>query len=487
MKKLLAIILALMTLTSTACAEELTVLFRNDLQSIAMQAFQSAYPDVTVTKAESSAFPENASTLAGRMLTREFDCDVFAVSTWSYLPGELIDKGYVLDLSGSDVIREAVGRMHPVLQDQVTRDGKIFGFPQAVDFQPSPLLCNDEAWEELGFTEADIPQSFADFLDFLDAWVERQQTDPQDGYWVLTSMDEMNYDSAYYTGWLTNRLMENYILQKQFVGDALTFDEPELLTLLKRVRETGAAIYRIEPARNLEQDRTPLFFTDFSAVETLERWQVPLRLHREQPNVVSGSLYVVMAYAGTESPEAAVAYIESIVRNNGQLGAGLGRYYDTRLYPDAQPIVNDEQEALLRQQSNHIAMLERRLADDKTPWEEYLDLTGANDTDLWLYAHAFNAMWDDTDIDARDALERYQQLLEQIARQTYRVSPEELEVWQRFIQTMYFPGPSAFSLSTDVGWNFQKTMDQFAEGVISAEQLLQDAARIAWMVEMENQ
>lgn len=490
MKKLIAMLLVLITLTATACAEELTVYYWGDERDIDA-AFLAAHPGVTLAKSRMvGSYPWTASEMAGKMLTREFDYDVFYVGTSDHLPQDIIDKGYALDLSGSEIVREAVARMHPAIQAQAVRDGKIYALPYAVAFNPKPMVCNPEAWEALGYTEADIPQSFPEFLDFLNAWVERQRQNPQDEYWVFNSMDVTVYTSSYYTYQLTQLLMENYILQKQFAGEPLTFDEPELLALLKRVRETGAAIYSIETVKEESMGRvgTALFMTEMMGSRMdeadIERWQVPLRLNREQPVVVSGEMSLAMVYAGTDTPELAIDYIESIVQNNTDNGH---RWADSTLYTDGQPIVNEKQADDIRHWSNLIALAEHRLANDKTPYTEYMDLEGWTQQQLNNYAHNAAEAWDWSDSQTRDFLDSWHWYLDQAIKQEYLFSPEALAAWQRFIQRMYFPEPSAFSSSTDVGVNFYSLMDQFAEGTISAEQLVQEAARIAWMVEMENQ
>ena len=490
MKRILAMLLVLMTLTAAACAEELTVCYRGDPRHVDV-AFLAAHPGVSLVKSRVDVpYPTTASEMAGKMLTREFDYDVLYVRTRQYLLKDIIDKGFALDLSGSEIIRDAVARMHPTIQAQIMREGKIYAVPYSVEFSPRPMVCNPEAWEELGYTEADIPQSFPEFLDFLDAWVARQRQDPQEEYWVFNSMDVTVYTGAYYTYQLTELLMENYILQKQFAGEPLTFNEPELLALLERVRETGAAIYSIETVKEESWGRvgTALFATEmmdfYLDEEGIEHWQVPLRLNVEQPVVVSGDMDMAMVYAGSDHPELAIAYIESIIQNNTNNGI---RYADAMLYTDGQPIVYEERADLIRHWSNLIALAEHRLANDKTPYTEYLELDGWTVWEPQDYAPNAQYVWEASDRDVESALDSWRAYLEQTQRREYILSPGALAAWQRFVQTMYFPEPDAFSPATDVGWNFLTLMDQFAEGVISARQLTQEAARIAWMVEMENQ
>ena len=479
MKRMLAFLLVLMTLTASACAEELTVWVTMDMWI--QEIFQAEHPEVTLTESRMEGYPLNASEMAGKMLTREFDYDVFTAMTAYSLPQELIDKGYVLDLSGSEIIREAVSRLYPALQAQVTRDGKIYAFPNRVELDPLPQCGNPDVWAELGYTEADVPQSFGEYLDFLDAWVARQQEDPQPQYWVYNTMDELIYDEAWYTMMLTRQLMENYILQKQYAGEPLTFDEPELLALLERVRATGAAIYGIEPVKTESMGAgRPLFSRYVATAEQRAAWHVPMRLNREQPDVLCGRIDMAMVYAGTDAPELAIQYIECVVQNNED-------YLDTDIYVDAQPIVNEAQGDRIRHWSNLIALAEHRLANDRTPYTEYMDLEGWTQSELNDYASNAAEIWDWPDSTVRERADTWQWYLERAYEEEYIVSPEELAEWAQFMETMYFPGPGAFSPTTDVGVNFYSLIDQFAEGVISAGQLTQEAARIAWMVEMENQ
>ena len=490
MKRFLAMLFVLLIVTSAACAEELIACYWGDSRD-ADAAFLAAHPGVRLGQSRMEVYPFTASEMAGKMLTREFDYDVFFVETACHLPQDVIDKGYALDLSGSEIIREAVARLHPTIRSWVEQDGHIYGFPYSVEFKPTPMICNPEAWEALGYTEDDIPQSFPEFLDFLDAWVARQRQDFRSDYWVFNSMDVTAYTASWYTNKLASMLIDNYVLQKQFAEERLTFDEPELLMLMKRVQETGAAIYSIEQVKeeSLGRVMTALFTREGFGLHGIttqeqERWYVPLRLNREQPAVVTGTLDIAMVYAGTDKPELAIDYIESIIQNNTFDGV---KWDDAMLYVDGQPIINEKQAEDIRRWSNLIALGEHRLAGDQSPITEYLDLTDATEQRIADYAHTAQYLWERSEEQAQKDIDDWQWYLDEANRKEYLFSPESLAAWQRFVQTMYFPGPSPLSPDTEGGWNVTLLIRQFAAGTISAEQLLRDVARIEWMMEMENQ
>lgn len=82
------------------------------------------------------------------------------------------------DLSGSEIIRDAVSRMrHQTQRLLTTEDGGIVGLPNAHMLRP--LYWDQEAWDAAGLTSADVPQSFTELLDFLEAWAARVASSPE--------------------------------------------------------------------------------------------------------------------------------------------------------------------------------------------------------------------------------------------------------------------------------------------------------------------
>ena len=139
MKKLFALILALLTMTSTACAETLRLYLTR-----APEAFTNAHPEVKIVHQDNERDPGYYTTaeFSGPMMTREFNWDVFPIYVDRADAHLLMKKGYLLDLSDSDIIREAVARMHPAIAEQCMLDGKIYAVPEYFRESDNILMVN---------------------------------------------------------------------------------------------------------------------------------------------------------------------------------------------------------------------------------------------------------------------------------------------------------------------------------------------------------
>lgn len=125
------------------------------------------------TEAEISAVltPYLSTTeLINDLLTGGFAYDAFVISSNQFDVDTLIDKGYCAELSDKPEIAEAVGNMMPAFSGLVSRDGRVYGVPYNCRLEY--MTYSAEAWEQLGFHEADVPTSFAGFLTFLERWVD---------------------------------------------------------------------------------------------------------------------------------------------------------------------------------------------------------------------------------------------------------------------------------------------------------------------------
>lgn len=240
---LLVIILICFVIALPASADTLK-LYRIDDMNDGFRSFQAIHPDVQCSWSEQDY--SNINDLNSALLTGEFDSDVYNLNSLLFDCKQIMTKGYCIDLSRSEIIRKEIAKMQPSIVTQVMQDDKIYAIPFDISF--SFWAVNAEAWTAAGFTDADVPTSFPEFLDFLSSWVDRIEDDPEPDISINNRWVESLYNENSYTSWLTQILMENYIMQVQYAGQLLRFDNDELITLLNRVKEIGAAIYRSEPA-----------------------------------------------------------------------------------------------------------------------------------------------------------------------------------------------------------------------------------------------
>ena len=486
MKKLLALLLALMCLTGAASAETLRLF---DVSPT--DAFRASHTDVTVITnrdADLRLFYYGME-LNNQLLSGSFQWDAFEVpSTYANLP-LLYEKGYLLDLSGSEVIRDLIARVHPDIAALCTYDGHIYGVPTYIMAQGGlPKTVWPEMWLSAGYTQEDIPQTFGAYLDFIDGWLDRREDDPNLTLNVFAQYEPTNYDIHSYSGRLVDELLDSYIDQTLYAGKPLRFDDPELIPLLDKARVVGERVFTYEPTKTDSNSNYGLFGGAIGELEysQLEAWQVDLRIHEDQPTIMRFLLHVSGVYAGTANPELAIAAVEDYA---------LDRIHDERsslfhaqmemLFMDAQPVRNEQYDRVMRLDQNRLSMCEHQLNGDDTPYTAYVDMTDldAYRDSLAIFASKLQTM---KESELRDEIAGIREAMAEYQAYEYTFSPEDLAAWKQYAQHLYFPGPYAFT--TDEGYaNFQKLKKQFVDGLIDARQLANELDRIAWMMEMENQ
>ena len=242
MRKLLSFLMILLLLPCIALGDALQV-DMPCLQPEDEAAFLSRHPGLTIEYGQ-YGFYNTGNELNAVLLTGQMAYDLFTSNNvyMDYRPA--MERGYCLDLSGSEVIRQAVARMVPAVAEQLMVDGRICGLPTGVQFD---LICADaEVFGQMGYDTADVPRNCGDFLSFLEAWVVRQETDPE-AVQVFGDWDYTVYDATTYTAELARLVLEEAIRQQQAAGEALSFSDPLLEDALTRVRQIGQALARVEP------------------------------------------------------------------------------------------------------------------------------------------------------------------------------------------------------------------------------------------------
>ena len=130
--------------------------------------------------------------------TYSTDCDIRALK----------DAGALADLSSSEILREAVSRMRPEIQELISDEaGHIYAMPK--EAWSSPVYWHQEAFDEAGLTEADVPQSYTELLDFAERWAERVQNHPEKNVCFADTFFAGNV-SYCFTWWLTEILINTW-------------------------------------------------------------------------------------------------------------------------------------------------------------------------------------------------------------------------------------------------------------------------------------
>lgn len=438
---------------SAASADNTLTYQVGDWNDPAIAQFVKDHPDVEFIQPPNNNY-ETTSQLAGALLTHEYKPDVSRLDTGKFNIRQIISKGFFCSLSDSKVIMDILNQMHPSIAKQVYHDGEVYAVPYSIGF--SIIQVDDEGWEAAGLTDDDVPSTFTELLDFLENWCDRIEDEPELDIRVSSSWDYDAYGPYHYTYWLTKRLIDSYIQQCQFDEQELRFIDTTLQNLLERVSDIGSRIYALEPAQDtFATGVSQQLFTTISG----RRWPshpahiVSLRLAENQPRLITAYVNVFVVNRNTTSPKLCIELIEDLMENIIADDAVF-------LYQDAEPLEIIGFTGFVEKNEAEISQANEKLLSSN------LSITERSELEIQL-----------------EELLAWRQELEEIR---YIMSPEQLSSYQSYVDSLYFPEPNVFS-----GGDGYDTLDslmwQFASGVLTAKQFLDELDRVAWMMEMENQ
>lgn len=358
MKKTIAIILCLMmTCVCTQIAAGESLVYSVDDRNNRFTKFMAQHPEINFV--QGSFDYSSTSELAWLLLSREFNCDVFSMSTQSIDVKSIMQKGYCADLSESKIISDVIGRMHPVIQNQVVQDGKIMGIPTSISF--SYIQVNSKTWSDMGYTASDIPSSFQELLDFLNNWCSRAENEENENISVRSGWVPELYSESSYIQWLTGLLIDEYILQAQYAGDELDFTSSNLGSLLEQIKLIGKRIYEAEakPSQFASSEPHPLFETLSGTVFPTNSEYIMFLPYSEQlPSLMRADMNVVSVCSYTELPTIAIGLAE-------QVCLSLSDYTQALLFIESSPLTNPNYKEALEMTLQNIDSLKQDLDKGK--------------------------------------------------------------------------------------------------------------------------
>ncbi len=435
----------------SACAEEIKFYHCIDTWDEGFKLFQAAHPDITYGRTDE--YYSNASVLAGKLITRELDSDILGLQLSEINVKEIIEKGYFLDLSDSTIISNAVSQMISTIAEAGMYDGKIYGLPYFVAFDY--WYADTDAWEQAGLDISQVPHTFPEFLDFVEAWCERIEEEPEANIRIDAEYDPTMYSDSFYTLLFTGMLLDEYMMQKDYAGEDLTFDADELAPLLERAKELGQRLYEAEPAIQVSDES---FGYSLFKQTTRPSWpndsnlMVSMRLDESQPKLVRTIVSVLTINSATNYPDDCMELLERMAENPG---------YENKpfLYLNSEPVEQKSYASNLEATKNHIAETETKLQDDSLDEEEREEL--------------------------EEALSSYQTVLAQSEETRYVVSPTQLADYQQNYGNLYVTISGTLAAGTDGFNNMTDLKKQFASGLLSVSDFLSQLNHLAQMIRLE--
>lgn len=464
--RMLRRVLALAALTSCVCAGSLGETLRiypgpyewND----GVQAFRQRHPDLTLEGVPVDERVFNTSEFVGKLITREYSNDVFEVSSFSIDYRPIMEKGYCLDLSGSQALQDAVARMHPVIAQEAFLDGKLLGLPMRVFFDY--LVIQPKGWEAAGYDSEDVPQSYPELLALLEEVCDRMEGGELENFRVYSgvALTSDEFTPMTYASYFATWLLTQYQLQCQLAETLPDFTNPELTGLMERTVDVSRRLYDLESYLVTPDGDGSL--TDYSLITMGNQQSWPaaheeilfLRLNDTQPRVVCSYLEMMMVYTGTQHPDEAIEYLEALAPY------GNMQYISApTLYKDAEPILKPEYEKTLAIYQERVAAYEARLAQDDLSRDEREEA-------------------EEKLVQAQADLEEYDTVGK------YAVTQEQIDSLARHVDELAFLYPGPLTAGTEIHIEYVRLEQRFKGEQLDACEFLQEVNELYQRIARED-
>lgn len=443
-------LIAFICFISSAQAEVTLKLNGVDMEFIG--DFLTKYTNV-ILDGEDYKYYSTTGELNSDLMLGAFDYDVFEVSNSRMDYRAIMEKGYCLDLSDSEIIQNAMQRLHPVFAQQCVMDGKIFAIPYTM--QLNYLALSPSVLAQSGIGDVQIPTTFSEFLDFLEQWILHLKENPDCDVALLGMAhwgDTSFYDSNSYKTFLVDLLLENYMMQMEYAGEKLSFNENELLPLLDRCYRIGDELYLYDPGVQTKHSVLQII----ANISLGDYDYLSLRLNSSQPKLMQIFVNLYAANSETQNPELCIELMEALCLNNWPM-------YNAYMYRDAEPLLDPQYYSRVARLQEMIQDTQRELDQDS------LDASYRAELEY--------------------RLERQQNNLQQIQEnesEKYLVTSEQLDWFRSYVDCMFVQMPGAFNTNDVKNANaFKQLKARFVMGQISAKELVAELNRMAWMIEME--
>ncbi len=409
----------------------------------AVLRFSGAHPDVEVT------FDTSFSDVLTAMLTKSSAVDIYV------LPAEQLDyvalrqRGYLAELSGSVILTELMEGMYPCIRDMVSKDGALVAMP--VSFSALTQGVNLEALSQIGLTEADVPETWPEFLALLERLPDLIADTEITAFWPDMAAEEWRFQ-------VFSALFLDYLAAANGMPD-----ESELVALLtafEKIDFDALGLPRNEAAVMYEYSediwRSALFdlfkqvSLEFYAYDD-ESWKLmPLAIRAGGTQMVSGRLSVAVVNPYSQNRALAVAFLEEAT-------AQLPAVFLAETCPARNESVR------VADYGEMIARLEENMEETRAALE-----TAADEE---------KEMWEDILAETEQYYESY------MGKGSWLVSPEAITWYRPYAELIGFE--QNLGIERDNYFAFASEMERYLDGQMSAEEFARAVADKIAMAEME--
>lgn len=406
--------------------------------------FQAQNPDVLLTHIANAPTVEEINRM---LLTGDDSVDIFAVSA-DYAFDEMKNKGWVAPLDDAPGIKADVAQMDPTVQAVLTdKNGQIVAYPFYLSAWQYGI--HKEIWARV-FGERDMPSTFDQLLD---SWIEWERADAE-------KFPEYEFVEAFdYPSWC-KFIMESYVRQHDDY-QTLDLSNSELLSALNKLKtiydiRTEAGRTTTEEDANVEGFDgyifTALMLEPLAMPDEAYAW-VTLTFGEASVREMDAKLEVLIVNPHSRHLEDAQRFISCLT--NQRIDPML--YYS--VHPSLmKPIENPAYEERISQITELINDLNAQLEKSTPAERERLN----------------------------DQLQEAREAAMEAENERYIVAPAAIENYQRYSGLHFHTNNVLLGTTTHtMQENMERVIEQYAQGELSIEDMMDELSRIVKMIRLE--
>ena len=244
-------------------------------------------------------------------LTARQPYDIYALNYTEQNFTQIVQKGFAADLSGYAVLADTAARLRPYLQDALRWDDNLYGVP--IQLTAPMWAYSPESFARAGLSEADVPQTYIQFLDLLAGWIaEEPDTDIQ----FLRGASDVRAELAHI---ITKELIARYDASDK----PESFCSPQIAEIYEKLDDLDTT--KLDQfLASLEEgdgyDHPALFTLSFDGLEVRSYEEtagfIPFSLRVTQTERIRVPVEMRLFFIGSDSenPDAAALYLEAYLR-----------------------------------------------------------------------------------------------------------------------------------------------------------------------------
>lgn len=394
-----------------------------------------------------------AQEMGQALVSGEDQIDILCINVNYIDLQRLMEKGYCEDLSSSEALSSFVNSTYDVVQDVLTMDGKVYAIPFGLDLNTFGSYMDTEEFNTF-MTESGmkIPENYLDLIQLMTDWGEK-------GYYETYS-DYRLIESEQINALMYSSILEDYFYYLEATGQEMTMDTPVLRNVLTAMENLDVSDW--EEHIDWDDDdavdeyfyKTTVFDSYVNLDVTDHGWctTIPLAMSEDTDPVIPMRLEVMFINPRSQHKETAIRYMEAYV-------AAMDESIKIKLCPDHNdPVENPYYERNLEDMQDALDSMNKQLEE-------------ATEEDVKEILREQIASQE-------EYMARYRE------NSRYNITEESIAAYRALDKYFFVPTVQSNFYQYEEVCSLR---DQYAEGLISQDQFIQQADAKLRLMQLENQ